>query len=474
MQAARHLKVIPSSQSDTTQPQQPFFRVAPILKLALLMGAGGGFLLAAILTLSFILPVPLGAWWSALAQAHGHLQLYGWAGLFVVGVALHFLPRLRGTSLVGARLVPWLVGCIGASLVLRAISQPMFAVQPALIWRIGPIGSGVLEAGAVGLVLFMLMSTAMRGPRPATRPAYWSVFPFLVGAFCSLALASLINLLNLTVSLAGTGLVQDAGDTLNITLGLFGFLIPMALAMSARSLPMYAGLDGFPRRLLWPLAGTYFAGLVLLCLGSGRWAPADWNTILNALGMILPGGVVLLFVATFLRLVSRRGKVPQRVAKLAPSQQQFTQTYQRQIARDENNYGPFVGLVASAYLWALLGALLLVVDGCGILIAGRELVAFDAIRHSFALGFLALLICGVAPRMLPGFSGRSILSPHLVSATLWLGNIAALLRVGSLIFAAALGSSLSLWLFSFSGPCGLALAICLAINLWPIVSAPRP
>jgi hypothetical protein len=162
------------------------------------------------------------------------------------------------------------------------------------------------------------------------------------------------------------------------------------------------------------------------------------------------------------------------VARLAPSQQQLTQTYQKQIAREENNYGPFVGLVASAYLWALLGALLLLIDGLAILLTGHAPFAFDAIRHSFALGFLALLICGVAPRMLPGFSGRTILSPRLVSATLWLGNLAAILRVGSLLLAPALGSSLSLWLFSFSGPCGLALALCLAINLWPIVSAPRP
>ena len=92
--------------------QEPFSRVAPMLKTALLMGAGGGFLLATVLTLSRAFSVPLGAWWEAAAQAHGHLQLYGWAGLFVLGVALHFLPRLRGTPLAGARLVPWLLGIL--------------------------------------------------------------------------------------------------------------------------------------------------------------------------------------------------------------------------------------------------------------------------------------------------------------------------------------------------------------------------
>jgi len=83
--------------------QEPFSRVALVLKTALLMGAGGGFLLATILTVAYAISVPLGAWWDALVQAHGHLQLYGWAGLFVLGIALHFLPRLRGTPLAVGR-----------------------------------------------------------------------------------------------------------------------------------------------------------------------------------------------------------------------------------------------------------------------------------------------------------------------------------------------------------------------------------
>lgn len=445
MQTARHTKA--------AQAQEPFFRVAPVIKTALLMGAGGGFVLATILTLSFLLPIPLGTWWIALAQAHGHLQLYGWTGLFVLGIALHFLPRLCGAPLTGARLIPWFVGIMGTSLILRAVSQTAFALNPANVWRVGLIGSGIGEVGAIGMVLFMLLHTALRGPRPTTRPAYWSVFPFLGGAFSALGLANVINLINLVQAIGG-GLVPKAGDALNVTLGLFGFLVPMALAMSARSLPMYAGLDGFPRRILWPSAGVYFVGLTLLCLGSG-------------LGMVLLGGVILLFVGIFLSLVRRRGQIPERVAKLSSSPETLAHTYQRQITREHATYGPFVGLVASAYLWASLGALFLVIDGVSMLTTGRELLVFDAIRHSFALGFLALLICGIAPRMLPSFSGGTIVSPKLVSATLWLGNTAAVLRVGTLLVAPFLGSSVYLWLFGLSGPCGLLLALCLTINLWP-------
>ena len=67
--------------------QEQFTRVAPILGAALLLGTGGGFVLASILTLSSAFHTPLGPWWLAVAQAHGHLQLYGWVGLFVLGKA---------------------------------------------------------------------------------------------------------------------------------------------------------------------------------------------------------------------------------------------------------------------------------------------------------------------------------------------------------------------------------------------------
>jgi uncharacterized protein involved in response to NO len=479
MHTTAHGKIKPPPMSEEIRKQEPFSRVAPMLKTALLMGAGGGFLLATVLTLSHAFSVPLGAWWEAVAQAHGHLQLYGWAGLFVLGVAFHFLPRLRGTPLVGARLVPWLLGILSVSLVLRAVSQPLQATYPGSMWGIGLVSSGMLEMVAFVTVLSLLMLTALRGPRPTTRPAYWSVFPFIAGAFCSLALASIINLVNMAQAARGSGLALYAGDTLNVTLGLFGFLVPMALAMSARSLPMYAGLDGFPRRVLWPLAGVYFAGVILLGIGvDASPTPSLWAIITNGIGMLLLGGVVLLFVGIFLSLIRRRGQLPERVAKLALEPVTLARSYQKQVKKEQTHYGPFVGVVASAYLWAMLGALLLLIDGGSVLATGSELVAFDAVRHSFALGFIALLICGIAPRMLPSFSGCKMVSPSLVSATLWLGNAAAVLRVGTLLFAPLFdgtqGFAIDTVLFSLSGPCGLALAICLAINLWPTLrSSPR-
>lgn len=461
------------SSSIRTAQQEPFARVAVILKAALLLGSGAGFVLATVLTLTLMLNVPLGPWWTALAQAHGHVQLYGWAGLFVLGVALHFMPRLRGTPLVGAWLMPWILGALVAGLVLRVLSQPLLAVTGAHLWAGLLIVSGLLECFALPGAVTLLALTFLRGPRLATRPAFRGIFPFIGAAFLLLGTASCVNLANTFFAVNSAGLVPSTSDDLNITLGLLGFLVPIALSMSAQSLPMYAGLEAFPRRILWPLAGFYMLGTMLTMIGIASGSTyGSWSGIIEGVGLALLGLALLIFISVFLRMMRTRGRLPSKVAQLAPSAETAQRTYQKHISRARSAYGPFVALVASAYIWAMLGGILLLSDGVTMILGMAPFFAPDAIRHSLAVGFITLLICGIAPRMVPGFSGGKITSPHLVSATLWLGNSAALLRVGAILLAPVLtwsiaGTSLYALLFGLSGPLGLALALCLTINLWP-------
>lgn len=450
--------------------QEQFSRVAPVIGAALLLGTGGGFVLATILTLTSALNVLLGSWWTAIAQAHGHLQLYGWAGLFVLGVAFHFLPRLRGTPLVSAWLVPWLLGAQITGLLLRVLSQPLLAASGIGIWRVLLIGSGVLECIAIGGAVVLFVLTMLRGPSLTTRPAFMGVLPLMMGAFLALGVATIVNLENVIVAATSSGLIPDPGDALNVILGLFGFLIPVALAMSAQSLPMYAGLTAFPRRILWPLTTGYWIGVVLYCLSL---FPSIWSSEVMGGGLFCIGAVLLIFTAIFIGMMRTRGRLPRKVAQLAPTPEVAARNYQKRVRNENNAYGPFVALVASAYLWTILGGILLLIDGLALLGGLAPAVDLDIIRHSFAVGFITLLICGISPRMIPGFSGGKIMSPRLVVATLWLGNGAAVLRVGSLLLAPLLsgavvgGISFDTVLFGLSGPTGLALAICLTINLWP-------
>ncbi len=131
-----------------------------------------------------------------MAQAHGHLQLYGWAGLFILGVAFHFLPRLRGAPLAIPWLVPWILGAQVIGLLFRAFSQPLFVATGSAVWSILLIISGILEGVALLGVVYLLGMTARRGPPFRSRPAFWGVLPFVIGTFIVLGVAGCVNIVS--------------------------------------------------------------------------------------------------------------------------------------------------------------------------------------------------------------------------------------------------------------------------------------
>ena len=469
-----------TSAAPSSARQQPFRLVTPFLRAALLLGAGAGFALATVLSVTMGFRMPLGVWWVALAQAHGRIQVFGWAGLFVLGVAFHFLPRLRGAPLRWPAWARWALIAQVAGLLLRGVSQPLLALSPdALLWQVALVASGALEALGLGLAVTLLIGTMLQpgAPRLRARPALWSVWPFLVCVIVCLTLSPLVNLANTIMAAQSGGVVPAQSDDASVLLGLLGFLAPMALAMSARALPLYAGLQAISRRILWPVAAVYAVGLALAVAGDlggalGA-APVAALSRLSGLGLALLGVALVAFILVVGRMMSLRGRLPSQVRQLAPAPEQVARNYVRHISDERARFGPYVALIASAYFWALVAGALFTVDGVALTFGAVAPVTLDAARHSVAVGFIALLLAGVSVRMIPGFSGGSIATPRLVTALLWVGNGAALLRVGSLLaqpLLAALGSggsALDSALFGLSGPLGLIFAVCLAVTLWP-------
>src|SRR5581483_8526243 len=167
----------------------PFVRAAIGLALLGGFGLGGG------LGLALALRLPLGTWWLAAVQAHGHLQLFGWAGLMVLGVGLHFMPRLRGAALVAPGLTRPALALLAAGLLARLVAQPALAAtaEPlAVVLR-----SALAVAAVAELAGALVAATLRRGPPLAARAGLRPVLPFFVVGFASLLLALAANLLGL-------------------------------------------------------------------------------------------------------------------------------------------------------------------------------------------------------------------------------------------------------------------------------------
>lgn len=442
---------------DQRHVHEPFIFAA----LAIALTAGFGYGAIGVAALAFKLP--LGVWWIALAQAHGHAQLFGWAGLFVIGVGLFFLPRLRGAKLARIELAPWALACLVVGIALRALGQPLQAIAPpgslyAVLGRFGTLSSGVLELGGVALFIAMIIASFRRA-RPLSPDApIKPVRPYLALALSSLVAATLFNAaLSVNSALSASAIFPSSFDDALTHLMIYGFVIPLAIALAIRNLPLFMRLASPPKRSLFPLFLVYVVGLTLRVVGKLE------QSFFLPISAIIESGALLVFSWQLDALL--RYKTPWTATRILPPANYIeTRPPTRTHYPDYGEFGRFELLIISAFAWLAFANLIAVVDGASVVLGNSTLFNPDIERHAITVGFITLLIFGMAVRMIPGFSGKPrIASPRLVLATFWLGNLAALFRVAPLFAPDLPGMNIA---FGLSGALGWLAVACLAVNLW--------
>jgi uncharacterized protein involved in response to NO len=425
----------------------PAWRRFVVASVALALTAGFG--LGGGLATAEAAHASIGLWWLAAAQGHGHVQVFGWIGLMVIGVALHVLPRLRGAPLGHAAAVPILFLLIVVGLVARAGAQPLFAAaaEPARDVAGGIlIGSGVLEAAGVTALIWVLASTHRSGPPLSERPALPAVLPFFVTAFLVLWLALVVNVWGVEEAVrSGLGLVPQSLDDITIWLGFYGFLVPIGVSMSARTFPIFLRTEMPRLRILQTGLALLLGGLVVRAYGSLEDVPTADG--LGSLSIAAALAVSIIGLGVF----GRRRPLPR-------------------------GNGPYllepVGLhMLSAYAWLTAAGAFLGVNALNRLGIVSVSLGADAERHAMGAGFGTLLILGVGTFLLPGMMKRRLRSRRLPWATLALANIAALLRVMPAAFPAAISATAIPWAESLAGIAALGALAVFAVN---VVGGPKP
>ena len=123
-----------------------------------------------------------GLWYVTHAQSHGMVQIFGFAGLFTMGVAFHVVPRFRNGSIS----YPWpqrvTLWSTVIAIVLRFTGQS-FEAQPASGNLL--ISAGVLLLvgyGSFGVTVFRSLRTGTSGIGRAERWLYAGAFWAVVAA----------------------------------------------------------------------------------------------------------------------------------------------------------------------------------------------------------------------------------------------------------------------------------------------------
>ncbi len=395
---------IPLMDERAKQGTQLYF-IALITSLAI--AVLGGFPLGILAALGGGRDIGLGARWTPIVQAHGHLQLVGFVGLFIVGIAYHVLPRFKNTELALPRLALPSIALLALGAVLRAITQP-WADSGAMGWLL--FVSGVLELAGAATFTAVLVATLA----PTQRKNYDR---YLIAAAGWLVAASAANLLVVAeIARDGGSVVPASRDTPLLEMYVFGFITLFVLGISIRVLPHFISLRAPQVRYFTPALALYTAGL-LVRVGSGwleaysTWTRPDW---LAAAGVYAMAAAAGLFV--------------------------FALNLHRPSVRDESSDapGPHDRLIRTAYVWLVIAFVIEAWYATKGVTAGfqPDILEGGGARHALALGFVTQMIFGVGSRALPVFAGKKLYSERVVVVAWILINIATFLRVGHAVIPA--------------------------------------
>lgn len=349
---------------------RPFIRAA--ILLAILPGFASGTLLLAAPALGWSPPA-----WAANAQGHATVQVFGWAGLFVMGVASHVVPRFRSDAAIA---FPWPQRLSLAAIVLARLLR-----LPATAWVDAPAGAAVLVAS--GALLFagvtgyaLTIGCVLRsGSRSSDIPVerwFWAGFAWAV-------IAAAIHWW-VTIDMASNALPAASAGTSRalVFAGLFGFIGNIFLGMSLRAVSGFLGLRPYHRPLERAAFAALNAGAATVVLA----ALVSAGERFEAAGTLLLAAAALVFLVA-LRVFEPRTPGPTRLS-----------------------YPRYPQVLLGAYAWLAVGMLLLAWEAAGQLVPGfaGPVLQARASLHVVTMGAITMAIFGFASRALPLFEGAPI------------------------------------------------------------------
>ncbi|MGP8259366.1 MAG: hypothetical protein ACLQM6_05370 [Acidobacteriaceae bacterium] len=331
----------------------------------------------------------LGSLPAAWLQGHGHAQVFGWIGSFILGIGFYSQP-IHGRSTLRIPLT-----CF--SLWTAGVALRWLANIYAWHWRLlFPVSAG-FELIAVLLFLFAASHHKIPAPtqdNPAKpRMELWMVSVlFGTAGLVATVIFNFAECLQLALQESALSF-PHALDQKYLVLLAWGFLVPVVWGFSARWLPTFLAIcKPDPLKLRLALALDL---LGVLCGVSG-WSRAA--TILLACSAVAIG---------FALHLTQQPHGHAKVQGIHPS---------------------FPLFIRTAYTW-------LVVAGCmGIwaAFADQHGGIWGASRHALTVGFVATMVFSIGPRILPHFAGvQAIFSKRLMFLSLLLLQTGCLLRVTS-------------------------------------------
>jgi hypothetical protein len=422
---------------------RPFFRAG--IAVALSLGAVWG----AYLLLRIAFDHSFRAAGLHEVNAHGHAQIFGWVGLCVMGFAYQAFPRFKHTNLALPGLAYLSFWLMLVGLVVRSVFEPVGATQAWACWP--AVGAAAIEVIAICLFVAVLAATWRVSGKPLALYDW-----YIVSALVWFVLQAVYEGVYLAATLSAAGaellpLVATWQAPLR-DLQIHGFAMLMILGVSQRLLHHVYGFPAPAVRLsrialvVLNLAVLGEAtGLVLMRLHHHAWAGLWYGSVfaLTVAAAALVGNW---------RLYTMRPADGDRSLKFVRAAYAWL-------------FVSLAMLVAlPAYQYGLLPRLAPNSAAAG---AGFSHAYYGATRHAITVGFVSLMIVGVAAKVVPTLNGVDGANLPRLWLPFVLINAGCTLRVVGQVLTDVTSAA-----FPFAGVSGLLEVTGLAVwgvHLWRIM-----
>ncbi len=331
----------------------------------------------------------LGTLPTAWMEGHGHAQMFGWIGSFILGIGFYSQP-VRDRS---AMRPPLLCFALWTSGVAMRWSANIYGWH----WRtLLPVSAG-LELVAV--LLFISAASHHKLPEgDERRPKRSSMELWMVSVLLGtvgLATAVIFNFVE-CLQLAIYGDLRSFPHALDqkylVLLG-WGFLVPVVWGFSARWLPAFLAIAK-------PNARAFQVALALDLIG----------VLCSVCGWSKPATILLATSAIAIGIALRLTERPHGLAKV------------------QGIHPSFPSFIRIVYVWLIVAGTMSVWAA----FADQHGGIWGASRHALTVGFAATMVFAIGPRILPHFAGvQGIFSKRLMFLSLLLLQVGCTLRVSS-------------------------------------------
>jgi hypothetical protein len=345
-------------------------------------------------------------------NAHGHAQIFGWVGLFVMGFAYQAFPRFKHTELAAPRLAYASLWLMLTGLIGRSVCQPLVGAYPALWWP--AVAASLLEVIAILLFAGVLTLTWRRSGK--TLALYDG---YVVSALVWFVIQAVYESVYLTATLSAAGR-DELLDLIKTWQGplreiqIHGFALLMILGVSQRLFHYMYGLPApNARRSLIALVGLNFAvageavGLILKSTAGHGWAALWYASVLLLAGMVL-------WLLADWRLFSPPHESDRSLKFLRAAYVWLGLSLAMQV-------------LLPVYQWWLMPQF----ARDGAVAVGFSHAYYGAIRHAVTVGFVSLMIVGVAAKVVPTLNGVDCRSLSGLWGPFVLLNLGCALRVST-------------------------------------------